>query len=59
MLLNVVTTGETSQESGDQDSFRHKLKDSANIYERLGSQFFRFTNGKQRNHEPLINLSWS
>ena len=40
-FLNTGTTNETFQQSGKQDSFRHILKSSANMYESSGSQFFR------------------
>ena len=41
------TTNETFHQSGKQDSFRHILKSSANIYESSGSQFFTTTTGTQ------------
>ena len=45
-FLNTGTTSdETFQQSGKQDSFRHKLKSSVSMYESLGSQFFRTTTG--------------
>ena len=46
-FLNTGITGETFQLSGKQDSFRHILKGSANMYESSGSQFFRTTTGIQ------------
>ena len=46
-----MTTDETFQKLEDQDSFRHKLKNSANTYECSGSQFFRTTTGTQRTPE--------
>ena len=51
IFLNIATTDETFYNSGDQDSFRHKLKNSANKYEGLGSMFFRATTGTQRKPE--------
>ena len=42
-LLNAGTADVTFQQSGKQDSFRHILKSSANMYETSGSQFFRTT----------------
>ena len=35
------------QDYGKQDSFRHLLKSSANMWERSGSQFFKTTTGIQ------------
>ena len=46
-LLNAGTTDVTFQQSGKQDSFRHILKNSANMYETSGSQFFRTTTEMQ------------
>ena len=46
-FLNTGTTDETFQQSGKQDSLRHLLKSSANMYENSGSQFFRTTTGIQ------------
>ena len=46
-FLNTGITDETSQQSVKQDSFRHILKSSANMYESSGSQFFRTTTGMQ------------
>ena len=42
-----MTADQTFQKSRDQDSFRHKLKNSADIYESSGSQFSRTTTGTQ------------
>ena len=39
-----MTTDETFQQSGKQDSFREMLKSSASMYESFGLQFFRTTN---------------
>ena len=50
-FLNIATADETFQNSGDQDSFRYKLKNSANIYESSGSLFFRITTGTKRKSE--------
>ena len=46
-FLNTGITGETFQLSRKQDSFRHILKESANMYESSGSQFFKTTTGIQ------------
>ena len=40
-FLNMGTTIETFQQSGKKDSFRHRLKSSADMYESLCSQFLR------------------
>ena len=46
-FLNTGTANETFQQSRKQDSFRQILKSSANMYESLGTQFFRTTTGIQ------------
>ena len=46
-FLNTGTTDGTFQQSGKQDSFRHLLKTSTNMYESSSSQFFRTTTGIQ------------
>ena len=53
IFLNIATTDETFQNSGDPDSFRYKLKNSANIYESSGSLFFRITTGILRKSRHL------
>ena len=46
-FLNTGTSNETFQQSGKQDSFRHRLKSSASTYESPGSPFLRITTGIQ------------
>ena len=47
----ILRPDEIFQKSGDQDSFRHRLKNSANICNSSGSQFFRTNTGTQRKPE--------
>ena len=53
-ILKFATTDETFQKSGDQHSFRHKLKNSANIYDSSGSKFFITNTGTQRKLETSV-----
>ena len=59
IFLNIATTYETFQKSGDQDSFRHKLKNSANTYESSGSVFSAELPLEQKeNKKCLSNQNW-
>ena len=56
-FVNTEITGETFQQFGKQDSFRHILKSSASMYEKSGSQFFRATGMQSRPFQPVMNFS--
>ena len=53
-FLNMGTTSEAFQRSGQQDSFRHVLKSSASMYESSGSQFFRISTRIQSGPDNYI-----
>ena len=47
ILLNTATIDETFQQSGKHDSFRHRLKSSASMYESSDWKFFKTNTGIQ------------
>ena len=53
LFLNIATTDDTLQKSGNEESFRHKLKYSPKTYESLGPQSFTTTTGTREKKSEI------